>query len=75
MSAQKLLSAIRAALPQWLKVAFYTRPTGIPMARRIPISPRVDPRAQGLAQPMGMKAHAYPEEGPSGSAPQGARSF
>ncbi|WP_376788599.1 PD-(D/E)XK nuclease family protein [Thermoflexus sp.] len=57
------------------KVEFYARHTGIPVARRILISPMVDPRAQDLAQRMGMEVYTYPEDVPFGSAPHGARSF
>ncbi|WP_322801158.1 PD-(D/E)XK nuclease family protein [Thermoflexus sp.] len=57
------------------KIEFYTRHTGIPVARRILISPMMDPRAQDLAQRMGMEVYTYPEDVPSESAPHGTRSF
>ena len=46
------------------KAEFYTRRTGLPVARRILISPMVDPRARDLARQMGMEIYTYPEDVP-----------
>ncbi|WP_448601297.1 PD-(D/E)XK nuclease family protein [Thermoflexus hugenholtzii] len=46
------------------KAEFYARRTGLPVARRILISPMVDPRARDLAQQMGMEVYTYPEDVP-----------
>jgi hypothetical protein len=46
------------------KAEFYTRRTGLPVARCILISPMVDPRARDLARQMGMEIYTYPEDVP-----------
>ena len=46
------------------KTEFYARRTGLPVARRILISPMVDPRARDLARQMGMEIYTYPEDVP-----------
>ncbi len=49
------------------KAEFYTRRTGLPVARRILISPMVDSRARDLAQQMEMEVYTYPEDVPTES--------
>lgn len=44
------------------KAEFYTRRTGLPVARRILISPMIEPRAHDLARQMGMEVYTYPED-------------